>query len=534
MLIIYNINDLIEFLPVLAKVCGGYATITNSFGKRISTYDSSGKVVEKMEDEFYPDARRAYDLQRPIMGQSEIIDEASAWFLPIGEYVLAASNIERIAREENLFRSLKSALSFIAQVTGGAAVIFNDKGERLFSVNQSGNIEKEYIGKVSKPALEAMKNQKPIIGKSTTVVGATAARIPITTKYGIGFNNEGSIMQKNKLMDQVNKENKAHYIFNDIVSQSNVMTHVKKFAGEVAKNDSSIVLFGETGTGKELFAQSIHNASSRNNNPFVAINCGALPPNLVESTLFGYVPGAFTGADKKGEIGLFEKASGGTLFLDEISEMEINLQTKLLRVLQEEKIRKIGDEKAIEIDVRIIASTNKNLKDLVKKGQFREDLFYRLNVVDIKIPPLRKRGNDIIYLLEHFISEFNLLFGKNVTEASDSVLKILNDYDWPGNVREFKNCIERIFNIIDGNTILVKHLPPYLTNNTSVIEVKQNDFQLSSEDYKGELDQILEETESKAIEFALKRNDYNRTKTAEQLGISKTTLWRRMKKHELI
>ncbi len=527
-----NLSVFLGSLPIIAKINGGYATLTDKNGKRIKTYDSNGNIVKELEGEVYLAAKETYENQKPSLGKSDMLSSATAWFLPLGDYVLACSNIERVQREENLFKALQQALPFIAQVTGGEAVIFDDEGRRIFSVNQHGKVQDEYLGKISTAALETMQTQKPIIGKSMSVDGAMAVRIPITKKYGIGFNNERSVQQKQKLLDQVKKFQYAHHTFDDIVSQSKVMEQVKEFAKRVAGNQSSILLFGPTGTGKELFAQSIHNASSRRNKPFIAINCGALPPTLIESTLFGYERGSFTGADRKGKAGLFEKAHGGTLFLDEISEMELDLQTKLLRVLQEREVTRIGSQNPIPTDVRVISSTNKDLQEMVQAGKFREDLFYRLNVVDIKIPPLKERDGDIFLLLEHFIYKFNLIFGKNVTKASPEARKILASYKWPGNVREFQNCVERIFNVVTGDTIIVEHLPPYIRN-----KLNDDTPQKVSNDNRGKklsLEKIVNLAEKEAIKLALDRNNNNRAQTAVELGISTTTLWRKMKEHGLI
>ena len=222
-----------------------------------------------------------------------------------------------------------------------------------------------------------------------------AVRIPITREFGFGFNNEDTVRRSNKLVSEVRKHQTAKYNFSDIIGESPPMKELKEIAKLAAKSHSSVLIYGETGTGKELFAHSIHNASQRYNKPFVAINCAAIPPTLIESELFGYESGAFTGAKKGGYPGVFEQANSGTLFLDEISEMDIDLQAKLLRVLQEREVMRLGGRKVIPLDVRVIASTNKPLDEMVQEGKFRQDLFFRLNVFDIKLAPLRKIRDDI-------------------------------------------------------------------------------------------------------------------------------------------
>lgn len=230
------------------------------------------------------------------------------------------------------------------------------------------------------------------------------------------------------------KGNVAEYSFNDIKGTSAAIKETKRIAESFAKLDSIVLILGETGTGKELFAQSIHNASLRNQGPFVAVNCGAIPSNLIESELFGYSEGAFTGAKKSGKRGLFEIAHCGTIFLDEISEMDINGQVMLLRVIQEKQIRRIGDDRVIPIDVRIIAATNKSLIKLVEEKKFREDLYYRLNVLTLNIPPLRERQDDIEYLMRYFIIEYNKKFYKHVT-LTEEAIALVRKYPWYGNVR---------------------------------------------------------------------------------------------------
>ena len=241
--------------------------------------------------------------------------------------------------------------------------------------------------------------------------------------------------------------------FKEIVGNSNKIEFVKKIVETVAKSDSTILFRGESGTGKELFAKAIQSLSSRKNRPFVTINCAALPDNLIESELFGYEKGSFTGAMNSGKEGLFKEAEGGTLFLDEIGELSIVLQAKLLRVLQEGVIRKIGSTKEENVNVRIIAATNRNLEEMIQQGKFREDLYYRLNVIPIIIPPLRDRLEDISSLVTLFISKFNKKLNKEIKGAELSFLNKLLEYNWPGNIRELQNVIERSMNLCDEKYI---------------------------------------------------------------------------------
>jgi transcriptional regulator with PAS, ATPase and Fis domain len=281
---------------------------------------------------------------------------------------------------------------------------------------------------------------------------------------------------------------------------------------------------GESGTGKEIVAQAIHNASSRKSGPFLGINCAALPRGLIESELFGYTEGAFTGAKKGGNPGKFELADGGTLFLDEIGEMPLDVQAILLRVLQENSIVRIGGREIIPINVRIIAATNKNLLDQVKMGHFRNDLFYRLNVLTITIPPLRERSEDITILSYHFLDKVNQRLGKNVSVISDEVLRLFYNYNWPGNARELQNIIERSVNITNGNTVLPSSLPDYVLNTAK----------LSNGNYVPLSDLLsISEYEKQLIVSLLHKHQGNRAKVAKHLGISRSTLYRKFKEYNI-
>lgn len=292
---------------------------------------------------------------------------------------------------------------------------------------------------------------------------------------------------------------------------------------KISKNPSTVLITGESGTGKEIIARSIHMNSSRVNNPFIAVNCGAIPENLMESEFFGYTKGSFTGADPKGKIGKFELANGGTLFLDEIGDMPLYMQMKLLRVLQERKIVKLGSNTLIDIDVRVIAATNKNLEDLINEGKFRRDLFYRLNVVPIEVPPLRKRAGDIEIFSEHFSQKYSKLFNKKFKEISPQVMKIFLSYSWPGNVRELENTIEYMINLMGDNGILTTScLPP---NKFNSLENK-NIFQ----------EKTLKEIEIDIITSLLKKygtSTEDKKKIAKILGIGIATLYRKIESYNI-
>lgn len=315
---------------------------------------------------------------------------------------------------------------------------------------------------------------------------------------------------------------------NKIIYKSEVMKDVIGKAKLVSHNDSVTVLItGETGTGKELIAEEIHNSSSRNSYSMVKINCGALPEQLIESELFGYEKSAFTGANKR-KKGLLELANEGTIFLDEIGETTIDFQTKLLRVIEERKFKRVGGLEDITIDIRIVAATNKDLKEQIKKNLFREDLYYRLNVFPIKTPALRERKEDIILLAKYFIDKYNLSFGKKVQGFSYEAEKALTNYYWPGNVRELRNIIERMLIVKNDGFIQLSDLPNIEITKESL---KIESVNYTKKDVKINLEKKLATLEKEYIESALKRTEMNFTKAAELLEISRFSLKRKYEKH---
>ncbi|MCR6547038.1 sigma-54 interaction domain-containing protein [Dehalobacterium formicoaceticum] len=524
------LNTLLESLAPLAGVTGGYATLTDIDGRRIKTVNSKGEELQDMKGKIYDLAQKGGQENKPFIGPSQIEDGAEAWVIPIGSYVLCCSNVERVQREGNLRNALEKALPLIAKVVGGEAVIFDKQGKRISSYNPDGSVNRKFINKISKAALKAMQTNEPVVGDSISFEEALAVRIPITSNFGFGFNNEVATQKNKLLMDEVKKFQFARYNFSDIIGQNEAFLKVVDQAKHIASSNSTVLIYGETGTGKELFAQSIHNASERRNKPFVAINCGALPATLIESSLFGYDEGAFTGAKKGGAPGAFEQADGGTIFLDEISEMELNLQIKILRVLQEREITRIGGKKPLRINVRVISSTNKDLVKMISENKFRSDLFFRLNVLQIKVTPLRERPDDISLLARYFIRKHNNLLGKYVEGISKEALNILKEYPWPGNVRELQNCVEYALNMMgkEEHLILPQHLPPVFRPDDQSMEIIN---QLTDQVGTLTLGQIVMETEKIAIEKALVAAKYKKKEAAEMLGISTITLWRKMQQY---
>lgn len=316
--------------------------------------------------------------------------------------------------------------------------------------------------------------------------------------------------------------------FKNIIGNSKSIEKVKKISTSIAKSNSTVLLRGDSGTGKELFANAIHQLSDRNNEKFVAINCAALPDNLLESELFGYEKGSFTGAMQSGKEGLFKEANGGTIFLDEIGELSILLQAKLLRVLQEGKIRKIGSSKEEEIDVRVIAATHKNLEKMIKNGEFREDLYYRLNVIPIKIPNLKERLEDIPILVQFFINKLNKKLKKNIKGFEKEFIDELMHYDWPGNVRELQNSIERAMNLCNGNTLTVQDVS---IDSIYREEDTQHNFIEECQDFESLKDE-MEKYEKEIIKKVYISNKSYR-EISKILGISHTAVMNKVKKYKI-
>jgi two-component system response regulator AtoC len=321
------------------------------------------------------------------------------------------------------------------------------------------------------------------------------------------------LIESQELKDRVELGKRESFRNQYWIGNSPKMLEIKRMVEKVAPIPSTILITGESGTGKELIARAIHKLSPRVEKPFIAINIGGIPGTLLESELFGYERGAFTGAFSR-KIGIFELASGGTLFLDEIGDMPVHLQVKLLRVIQERKIQRLGGTRTIPVDARILAATNQDLESQVKKGLFREDLYYRLNVIQIKVPPLRERREDIPRLVGHFIKKCNRIMGKSIQGIDPEPLRILQNYDFPGNVRELENLIERVIILAETNIITLKDLG--ITETAPTISIEKR---------------TLAEMEKQVILTTLRRWEGNKTQAAEELGITRRTILNKLKKY---
>ncbi|MBA7663725.1 Anaerobic nitric oxide reductase transcription regulator NorR [subsurface metagenome] len=367
---------------------------------------------------------------------------------------------------------------------------------------------------------------QPIMNKVVHVIDAQGKKRAVAISTALLKDASGKVIggvetfRDMSMIEQLRKEIKGRYSCEDIISQSHKMQNLFTILPNIAESNTTVLIEGESGTGKELFARAIHNLSFRKAKPFVAINCGALPETLLESELFGYKAGAFTDA-KKDKPGRFALAEGGTIFLDEIGDVSGSVQVKLLRVLQDKTYEPIGGVSSLKADVRIITATNKKLDQLVKEGKFREDLYYRVNVMKLELPPLKDKKEDIPLLVEHFISRFNRLHNKNICCVTNEVTAALLAYDYPGNVRELENIIEHCFVLCEGEIIEAQHLPASIRPSSKLDETKESP------------PATIKQMEIILITQALRRNNGNKTAAAKELGIDKSTLFRKMKAFDI-
>ncbi|PKM86555.1 MAG: sigma-54-dependent Fis family transcriptional regulator [Firmicutes bacterium HGW-Firmicutes-12] len=445
------------------------------------------------------------------------------------EAVLESDNegiviVDKEAKILMLNRTYSDFLNVNPEEAVGKHVVDVIENTRMHQVILNGQTE---IGKLQQ------------IGKHNSVVNRLPIKINNEVVAGVGkiwFKDlsevEALLNQLHTLEDELayykeelRKTLNGRYTLESIKGNSALTTKMKNTIQQAAASNTTVLITGESGTGKELVAHAIHNLSRRRNQPFVRINCAAVPENILESELFGYVEGAFTGAQKGGKFGKFESANKGTVLLDEIGDMSYNMQAKLLRFLQEKEFDRLGDNKTRQVNVRIIGATNQDLQKKIKNKSFREDLYYRLQVMNIEVPSLRERKQDIPEIVKHFLEKFNIQFGRLIRQVDTEVLNILCAYNWPGNIRQLENVIERAYNVSEGDLITKEALPLYLQEN-----IPANN---STRDNMVHLVQAREALEKKTIENALQQVADNRSQAARMLGITRTSLYQKLKKYGL-
>jgi PAS domain S-box-containing protein len=495
-----------------------------------------------------------FDNDGQIMGALQMSGPSGAAHLhTLGMVVAAVEAISSQIRigEKNLeLTALNSSLQNIFQTMSDGAVIIDRQGiishinpvaEQILGYNLKGTSIEYLLGKTAQYD-KLLSEGQPFtdievrVDKPQFQFHCLVTSIPIKDEKD---NTTGAVIffnPINKIKKLTNRFSGAHAVFNfnDIIGNSHKLHSAIHSASNAAACASNVLITGESGTGKELFAQAIHNASSFRDGPFIALNCGAIPRELIASELFGYTEGAFTGAGRGGRPGKFEMATGGTLFLDEIGDMPFDQQVTLLRVLQERKIIRIGGDKVIPVDTRVICATNKNLQDEVKKGNFREDLYYRLNVIPINIPSLREREEDISLLFQYFVHKIGEKLNTPIEFIEPGILEYLKYYNWPGNVRELENVVERMINSANGSTLRFENLPPEIHAAQSVEELPEKPIASGNPEAvheNGGMAALL--LERNRILELLSRYNGNISRVARELGISRNTVYRKMQFYDV-
>jgi transcriptional regulator with PAS, ATPase and Fis domain len=543
---------------------GGRFTEKFNGNTSISTSIAENRPICLVGDEHYCACYHDYaTLSAPVYNNGEIVGVLSAICLkeyasPYALGMIASSaraisigyeaeKINKAIVEKNKYES-----AIVETLTDGVLTVdkdgfvtyLNQVGAEILCVNRESSIGKHISNVVDfKPVvLDVLKTGKGYIDKEFLLTNASGVKIHFI-KTAVPLKDEnGNVVTVVDTFRKIKRVNKflnemtgayANFNFEDIIGSSSKLQECINTAKAAAGSLSNVLITGESGTGKELIAHSIHNYSDRRKQPFVSINCGAIPRELLESELFGYEPGSFTGASTKGRIGKFELADGGTIFLDEIGEMPMDMQVKLLRVIQDRKLTRVGGNSIFDLDVRIIAATNKNLLDLCKKGIFREDLYYRINVLHVNLPSLRERKEDIHELIHHFIKKISNYLNKDVNDISPGAMKKILSYSWPGNIRELENTIERAVNLCNGNVITENEIfnGEWSINNSGT-QAEESSSTVSETLSERDIEP-LEVMERRAIERALSISGGNITITANMLQVTRNTIYNKMKKYNL-
>ena len=446
--------------------------------------------------------------------------------------------LERVGHDDRRLKSILDHLDIgvLTVDRGGHVTLFNSTAESITGFTRGDVLGKscsKLFGKASSQDLlqfeETIADGRPRSSADGAIKTRQGQLIPMRANYMALKNESGSIVgglatiSDLSLKYQFNSEIKGRYTFYDMVGKDPAIQKIFEIVPVLASSDATILIEGPTGTGKDILAKVIHNVSTRANRPLVKVNCAALPDNLLESEMFGYVKGAFTGAEKD-KPGRFQEADGGTIFLDEIGDLPLALQAKLLRVLEDKEFYPLGSRKTTKVDVRIISATNQNLDRLVREKRFREDLFYRLNVMRLELPPLKARGADIPLLISHILKRMSATRDTRVENFTNDAMEVLLNYDYPGNIRELENIIEHALIVCRDKTIERSHLPLALQSGIAApLPVEEN----------RSFEKEIEFSERTLILDMLRKHNWNKGKTATALSINRTTLWRKMKKYEL-
>lgn len=561
-----------EELKVIFENTHNGIIAVNREGFIININNSALKVIGRMEEEvlgkrledFFPGCRLRNVLQtgRPELGHKYTLNglniivnrtpiirngEVAGAIATFQDVTELENTIKELSKEKNLTHILRTILEnaydgIVVVDKDGKISMINNSYAKFLNVNSEDVIGKHVtevientrlhiilrtgeaeIGDVQKIGSHKIVAMRIPIKEDGKVVGAIG-KIMFRDVQEVNSLAKRLNMIENELeyyKDELKRVRQVKYSFDNIPEKSYKIKKAKELAKIASKSSSTVLITGESGTGKELFAHSIHNASKRHLGPFIKMNCAAIPSELLESELFGYKEGAFTGAKKGGKIGKFQLANGGTIFLDEIGDMPIDMQAKILRVLQDKEIEPIGSNLPIKVDVRIIAATNRDLKKLIEDNKFREDLYYRLNVISVKVPPLRERLEDMEDLVNVLLKKHSKEIGKIIPGVSSEVIDIFKSYNWPGNVRELENIIERAVNVADsGSLIRPMHLPVYLLKGESL--GKTSSFSLKH---------AVEDAEREKIIECLKYTNGNRVMAAKLLNISRSTLYEKLDKY---
>jgi PAS domain S-box-containing protein len=475
----------------------------------------------------------------PLRGSDGTTVGSVVVFRNLNEMMEMALRLTELSRE--IVREKERSEAIINSIADGVFTLSPDMS--LTSFNRSaekmtGYRQEEVLGKPCKsifksrgcdevcPVRRMLLTGKPLTGVEMEITAKDGSKVPVSMSTAVLLDETGEVIGAVETFRDLSRvktlteELKTKHSFRSIIGKSHRMQEIYRLIESVARSNVTVLIQGDTGTGKELVARAIHYESARAGNPFVVVNCAALPEALLESELFGHVKGAFTGAilDRKGR---FEMADGGTILLDEISEISPTTQVKLLRVLETKQFERVGDSQTRGVDVRLLCATNRNLKELVGSGCFREDLYYRINVVTVSLPPLRERDEDIPLLVEHFMQKFRAETGKHAEKVSQKAMDLLIDYQWPGNVRELENAIGHAFVHCSGTVLLPEHLPQDLLD--AVKGSGSDRVRIGS----------LEDMEKTAIAEMLKKCKGNRSLAARRLGIGRSSLWRKLKKYGL-